>query len=212
MKIIAINVGAAAPLFVAAANGNGTRGQVMSGIRKSAVSTLAGPDAIELRPLGLAGDEQADLTVHGGRDKAVYAYPVEHYATWRTMRMQATHIDEPLPSGFLGENLTVEGLFENRVWIGDVLEIVGSNRGSADPVRLRVTAPRHPCFKFNARMGFKHASRMMVQSGYTGFYLEVLQTGRLAAGDAIRLIAGAREVTVEDMHRLKTRGRQRSLW
>ena len=209
MRIIAINVGAAAPLFIPASGAAGAREQVMSGIRKSAVSTLATPDAIALRPLGLEGDEQADLTVHGGRDKALYAYPLEHYATWQTMRMQATHIDEPLPLGFFGENLTVEGLFENRVWIGDVLEIRESNQSGS--VRLRVTAPRHPCFKFNARMGFKHASRMMVQSGYTGFYLEVLQTGRLRAGDAIRLIAGAREVTVEDMHRLNTRGKQRSL-
>ena len=211
MKIIAINVGAVAPLFVASRDAAGTRESVMSGIRKSAVSTLAKPDAIELRPLGLAGDEQADLTVHGGRDKALYAYPIEHYATWQTIRMQATHVDEPLPSGFLGENLTVEGLFENRVWIGDVLEIGGSNQSDASPVRLRVTAPREPCFKFNARMGFKHAARMMVQSGYTGFYLEVLQTGQLRAGDAIRLIAGARELTVEDMHRLITRGKQRTL-
>lgn len=213
MKIIAINVGAVAPLFVPSAGAAGTREQVMSAIRKSAVSTLARPEAIELLPLGLAGDEQADLTVHGGRDKALYAYPLEYYPAWQTMRMQAMHVDEPLPPGFLGENLTVEGLLENRVWIGDVLEIGGTNRGDSgdSPVRLRVTAPREPCFKFNARMGFSHAAKMMVQSGYTGFYLEVLQTGPLRAGDAIRLIAGAREVTVEDMHHLITRGKQRSL-
>ena len=211
MKIIAINVGAVAQLFVPATGAAGAREQVMSGIRKSAVSTLAEPDAIEVRPLGLAGDEQADLTVHGGHNKAIYAYPVEYYAAWQTMRMQATHVDEPLPFGFLGENLTVEGLFETRVWIGDVLEIGGPKQGAAGPVRLRVTAPREPCFKFNARMGFSHAARMMVQSGYTGFYLEVLQIGRLAAGGAIRLIGGAREVTIEEMHRLITRGKRRKL-
>ena len=156
----------------------------------------------------MAGDEQADLTVHGGRDKAIYAYPIEHYPIWRTIREQATHIDEDLPHGFMGENLTITGLFENRVWIGDVLEI--GEAGTSAP-RLRITAPREPCFKFNARMGFKHAARMMVQSGYTGFYLEVLSTGQIAAGDAIRVVPGAREVTVEEMHRLITRGRQRNL-
>ena len=212
MNIVSINVALAAPLFVAASNGSAnTRETVMSGIRKSPVSTLSDPRAVEVRWLGFAGDEQADLSVHGGRDKAVYAYPVEHYPTWRTIRQQAAHIDEDLPYGFAGENLTIAGLFENRVWIGDVLEIGGAKEEGTSALRLRVTAPREPCFKFNARMGFKHAARMMVQSGYTGFYLEVLTTGKMAAGDAIRVVPGAREVTVEEMHRLITRGKQRDL-
>ncbi len=210
MRILAVNTGIAAPLFVPAPGGN--RQQVLSGIRKSPVSTLADPQRIALGPLGLAGDEQADLTVHGGRDKAVYAYPVEHYPTWHTIREQATKIDEPLPSGFMGENLTIEGLLENRVWIGDVLLLEPAGPPDAPPVRLRVDAPRQPCFKFNARMGFNHATKMMVQSGFTGFYLEVLQTGTVAAGDTFRVVPGAREVTIEEMHRLMTRGKQKNLF
>ena len=222
MRVVAVSTGMAAPLFVPAPRG--TREQVMSGIRKTPVSTLDDPQRIVLKSLGFKGDEQVDLTVHGGRDKAVYAYPIEHYGVWRTIREQATRIDEPLPSGFLGENLTLDGVLENRVWIGDVLVIepaqfndaandaATSAANAAPPVRLRIDAPREPCFKFNARMGFPHAAKMMVQSGFTGFYLEVLETGTVAAGDTIRIIPGAREVTVEEMHRLVTRGKQRSLF
>jgi MOSC domain-containing protein YiiM len=162
---------------------------------------VAEPTPIELGELGFVGDEQADPTVHGGRNKAVYAYPIEHYPTWQTIRAQATGLDEPLPPGFLGENLTVEGLLENRVWIGDTLV---SHRGGAEAVRLRVDSPRYPCFKFNARMGFKHASKMMVQSGFCGFYLEVLQIGSIAAGDTFRVVPGAREVTIIELFRLRT--------
>lgn len=210
MRVLSVSTGMAAPLFATAPRD--TREQVMSGIRKTLVSTLADPKRIVLDPLGFEGDEQVDLTVHGGRDKAVYAYPIEHYGVWRTIREQATKIDEPLPHGFIGENLTLEGVLENRVWIGDVLVVEPSAQSDVPPVRLRIDAPRGPCFKFNARMGFAHAAKMMVQSGFTGFYLEVLQTGTVAAGDSIRIIPGAREVTVEEMHRLRTRGKQRDLF
>lgn len=209
MRILAVSVGRGAPLFVPAP-GN-TRQQVVSGIRKAPVSTLDDARPVALRTLGFDGDEQVDLTVHGGRDKAVYAYPVEHYPVWRTIREQGTHRDEPLPFGFMGENLTIEGLLETRTWIGDVLVIEPSRSSDAPLVRLRVDAPRQPCFKFNAVMGFSHASKMMVQSGFTGFYLEVLQTGTVAAGDAIRIVPGPREVSIEELHRVKTRGGQQKL-
>ena len=205
MRILAVSIGPAAPLSVPASGGRTE--QVPSGIRKSAVSTLADPQPIAVDVLGFAGDEQADLTVHGGRDKAVYAYPIEHYPVWQTMREQATQIDEPLAHGFLGENLTIEGLVEKSVWIGDVLILEPAKPTDAPPVRLRVDGPRYPCFKFNARMGFNHASKMMVQSGFCGFYLEVLQTGTIAAGDTFRVVPGAREVTIEQLFRLRTQRR-----
>jgi MOSC domain-containing protein YiiM len=198
MKVIAVSTGRIATLVVPAPGGRTET--VLSAIRKTPRSTLADPVPVELGELGFVGDEQADPTVHGGRDKAVYAYPVEHFPTWRTIREQATRIDEPIPPGFLGENLTIEGLLENRVWIGDTLVC---ERGGQDAVRLRVDSPRYPCFKFNARMGFKHASKMMVQSGFSGFYLEVLQGGSIAAGDTFRVVPGAREVTILALFRLK---------
>ncbi len=207
MRVLTVSTGLVAPLFAPAPEGH--RRQVMSGIRKAPVSTADDPRRIPVRMLGLDGDEQADLTVHGGRNKAVYAYPIEHYPVWQTIREQATHIKDPLPHGFLGENLTVEGLLENRLWVGDVWVL---EAGGEETLRLRVDSARGPCFKLNARMGFSHAVKMMAQSGYTGFYLEVLHTGTVAAGDTIRVIPGPREVTIEELHRLRMRGRQRDLF
>ena len=211
MRILAISTGLVVPLTVPAPGGTFER--VPSAIRKTPVSTLDDPQAIALETLGFRGDEQADHTVHGGREKAVYAYPVEHYPTWQTIREQATKIDDALPPGFVGENLTIEGLLETRVWIGDVLVVEPRDPGQSGdgpPVRLRVDGPRYPCFKFNARMGFNHASKMMVQSGFSGFYLEVLQTGTVRAGDSFRVVPGAREVTIDELFRLKTKGRTRT--
>lgn len=194
MKVLAVCVGKIAPLWP---SGQGP-GEVMSAIVKTPVSTLDDPQPVYVGRLGLEGDAQADLSVHGGRDKAVYAYPVEHYPVWRTIRMQALKIDAALAYGALGENLTISGLTEDRVWIGDVLSI---GAGTNDRVVLRVASPRAPCFKLNARMGFKQAAKMMVQSGYSGFYLQVLSPGNVRAGDSIEITPGARLMRVDEQHR-----------
>lgn len=146
--------------------------------------------AVPVLPLGLLGDEQADLSIHGGLEKAVYAYPSEHYAYWQAARGQAGlgEIDDSLPYGSLGENLTFEGLLESGVWAGDVLKFPGCE--------LRVTLPREPCFKFNAAMGFGRASRLMAQTGFCGFYLAVAKPGTLQAGDAFEVIPGRRSVGI----------------
>ncbi|NDP61426.1 MOSC domain-containing protein [Polaromonas sp.] len=142
--------------------------------------------AVPVMLLGLLGDEQADLSIHGGLEKAVYAYPSEHYAWWQAARREAGlgGIDDSLPPGSLGENLTLEGLLETGVWAGDVLKFPGCE--------LRVTLPREPCYKFNAVMGFGGASKLMAQTGFCGFYLAVQTPGSLRAGDAFDLIAGRR--------------------
>ncbi|MBG6113516.1 MOSC domain-containing protein YiiM [Polaromonas sp. CG_9.2] len=146
--------------------------------------------AVPVLPLGLMGDEQADLSVHGGLEKAVYAYPSEHYAFWQAARREAglDAIDDSLPPGSLGENLTLEGLLETGVWAGDVLKFPNCE--------LRVTLPREPCYKFNAAMGFARASKLMAQSGFCGFYLAVQTPGTLRAGDAFDVIAGRRSVGI----------------
>lgn len=164
--------------------------RVMTAIGKRPVD---GPVAVHR--LGLEGDEQADLTVHGGIGKAVYAYPHEHYAFWQTVRAQArvSLWDEPLPPGALGENLTVEGLVEDRLWIGDRLRLPNCV--------LAVSEPRFPCFKFNAAMGFAQAAKLMTQSGYCGAYLAVIEPGSVAAGDAIELLPGPREVNLRELFR-----------
>jgi MOSC domain-containing protein YiiM len=169
---------------------------VASAIRKRPV---AGPVAVG--PLGLDGDEQADLTVHGGLDKAVYAYPAVHYAFWQTVRAQArvAGLNDVLPPGAMGENLTIEGIDETDLWIGDRLELPGCT--------LAVSAPRSPCDKFAAVMGFAQAVKLMVQSGYCGAYLSVIEPGQVCAGDVATLRPGPREVNVRELFKARMRGR-----
>ena len=171
---------------------------VMTAIGKRSVS---GPQAV--RPLGLEGDEQADLTVHGGLSKAVYAYPREHYPFWQTVRAQAqvSLWDEPLPNGFMGENLTLSGLLETQVWIGDVLRFANCE--------LAVSEPRFPCFKFNAAMGFSHASKLMSANAWCGFYLAVRVPGTLAAGEDFELLPGPREVGITELFRARVAPQRR---
>jgi MOSC domain-containing protein YiiM len=189
-RLLSVNVSLAQALAAGART-------VQSGIRKRAVE---GP--VEVRPLGLAGDEQADPSVHGGLSKAVYAYPVEHYAFWQTVRAQAQLASwgEALPHGFLGENLTLQGLLETEAFIGDVLRF--------PECQLAVSEPRFPCFKLNAVMGFPHAVRLMQQSAWCGFYLSVRQPGRLRAGESFELVPGPREVGIDELFRARIgRGR-----
>jgi MOSC domain-containing protein YiiM len=148
-------------------------------------------------PLGLMGDEQADLSIHGGLEKAVYAYPAEHYAFWRDQRQQAGLglIDDSLPHGTLGENLTLAGLLEADVWAGDLLRFPDCT--------LRVSVPREPCYKFNVVMGFSRASKIMAHTGFCGFYLRVDSPGSIAAGEAFELIVGPRSASIPQLFAAK---------
>jgi MOSC domain-containing protein YiiM len=165
---------------------------VLTAIHKQAVA-----GSLEVLPLGLQGDEQADVTVHGGLDKAVYAYPSEHYPLWQAARQAAglSDIDDSLPWGSVGENLTLSGLLESEVWVGDVLRFT--------QCALRVTQPREPCFKFNAAMGFNTAAKTMAQQGCCGFYLAVQEPGRLQAGERFELVPGPRQLSVPESFRRK---------
>ncbi len=145
-----------------------------------------------LRATNLDGDRQADLTVHGGPDKAAYAYPSEHFAAWKT-ELQETE----LPWGSFGENFTTEGMAEVDVFIGDRYRI-----GSAV---VMVTTPRLPCFKLAAKFKRDDIIRRFVQSGRCGFYFSVIEEGKVAAGDVIALLE--REtltLSVADVNRLYT--------
>jgi MOSC domain-containing protein YiiM len=149
--------------------------------------------AVPVLPLGLAGDEQADLSIHGGLEKAVYAYPAEHYPFWQAERRQQGLglIDDSLPHGSFGENLTLQGLLEHDVWAGDVLKF--------PDCELQVRIPREPCYKFNAAMGFARASKIMAQSGFCGFYLSVLKPGSIRAGEGFALLPGRRSVSITQL-------------
>lgn len=125
-----------------------------------------------MRRLNLDGDEQADLTVHGGPDKAVYAYPVEQYEYWK-QELPERNLDW----GSFGENLTTSGFDENSICIGDTLKI-----GTAQFV---VTQPRMPCFKLGIRLADPGMVRRFYKSGKWGFYLAVLEEGEIETGDQI---------------------------
>jgi MOSC domain-containing protein YiiM len=162
-KVVSVQVGRIAPL--------GSTG-VPSAFVKCPVE---GPVAVTT--LVLLGDQQADLRVHGGPEKAVYGYALSSYAVWR--RAFPEHGALWMPGG-LGENLTIDGIDEEMVHIGDVVRI-----GTAT---LQVTQPRQPCFKFALRFGDKRLPKAMIGNGRSGWYYRVIETGVLAAGDRLDLL------------------------
>src|SRR5438874_13359509 len=163
MQVISVNVGQPKEVV--------WKGQtVVTGIFKEAVE-----GRVAVRRLNLEGDLQADLTVHGGLEKAIYAYPAEYYAFWREQFPEME-----LPWGMFGENLTIQGLLYENVHIGDRFQV-----GSSD---LLVTHPRLPCYKLGLKFGRDDILKRFLQSGLTGFYFAVLKEGNVAAGDPIRLL------------------------
>jgi MOSC domain-containing protein YiiM len=142
---------------------------------------------VRIARLNVDGDQQSDLTVHGGPDKAVYAYPSEHYRFWRNELP-----DMDLAWGVFGENFTTEGLGEDTLHIGDRLRV-----GSAE---FAVTQPRMPCFKLGIRFNRSDMVKRFLQSGRTGFYLAVAIEGEIAAGDSIELLErDEHNITVADI-------------
>jgi MOSC domain-containing protein YiiM len=179
MRVVSVNV--SMPLDVFAPDG-----VVRTGIFKQPV---AGP--VTVRTLNLDGDGQADLENHGGVDKAVYAYPAEHYGIWAERLKRS-----PFPYGQFGENLTVAGMVETDVHIGDVYRVGGA--------LLQVAQPRAPCYKLALKMGRPWFPREFLRSGRVGFYLRVLAEGPVQAGDAIERVEREPEIlTVREASRLR---------
>ena len=143
---------------------------VATGIFKAPVA-----GRVMARRMTLEGDRQADLSVHGGADKAVYVYPSEHYMTWTQELGQ-----NDLPMGQFGENLTVEGMLEETVHIGDTFRVGGA--------LLQVTQPRVPCYKLGLKMGSARFPKTFLASYRTGYYMRVLEEGTVGAGDSIERI------------------------
>jgi MOSC domain-containing protein YiiM len=145
---------------------------------------------VALRQLNLEGDRQADLTVHGGKHKAVYCYPIEHYDYWKRELP-----GRELPLAVFGENFTTEGLVEDSVHLGDRFSI-----GSAEVI---VTQPRLPCYKLGVRFQSDDMVKRFLASGRTGFYLAVIREGEVGAGDEIKVIArDTNAVPVSEIARL----------
>ena len=188
MKINSIQVAQARKVNIGGRN-------ILTAIHKTAVV-----GRVPVGVLGLIGDEQADLSVHGGLEKAVYAYPSEHYEFWRRQRQQAgvadsADMDDQLKPGAMGENLTLSGVLESQVWVGDVLQFANCT--------LRVAQPREPCYKFDAAMGFNTAAKAMAKSGFCGFYLSVDQPGSLQAGESFELLPGSRQTGIPELFKAR---------
>src|SRR5215471_12289094 len=178
MQVISVNVGQPREVV--------WKGQtVLTGIFKEPVE-----GRLAVRRLNLEGDRQADLTVHGGPEKAVYAYPSEYYAFWRK---EFPEMD--LPWGMFGENLTIMGLLDETVHIGDRFQV-----GSA---HVMVTQPRLPCYKLGLKFGRDDILKRFLRSKLTGFYFSVLKEGEVAANDPIKLLhRDEHQVKVTDITRL----------
>ena len=178
---------------------------VASAINKQPVSTLASPTLVEITRLGVLGDEQADPSVHGGIEKAIYVYPIEHYPFWNELLSRETKKSVDLPLGAFGENFTIEGLLETEIFVGDEIQIGN--------LQFTVVKLREPCFKFNAKMGYKGAAKAMLQSGFSGWYLRVNQTGVLSAGAEIQVLPGQRITSIADQNlALFNRKKKKNLW
>jgi MOSC domain-containing protein YiiM len=202
MRLISINSGKAGPLF---ANQHLDRTMVMSGIKKSSISNIDQASPVDISALGVIGDEQADLTVHGGIEKAIYVYPHEHYPFWNALLLRELKTPFDLQPGAMGENFTITGLLEADVFVGDTLQI--------GDLEFIVTKLREPCFKFNAKMRYKGAAKAMLQSGYCGWYMRVITPGKLMAGSTINLLPGKQETAIADQVReILKRDVQRDLW
>jgi MOSC domain-containing protein YiiM len=185
MKLISVNV--SLPRDVPYRGGT-----IRTGIFKQPVD-----GRVMVRRLNIDGDGQGDLKVHGGRDMAVYAYPVEHYAFWE--KQLGRHA---FPCGQFGENLTVQGFMEGDTRVGDTVQVGGA--------LLQVTQPRIPCFKLALRLetGTDFLKRFL-DSGRAGYYLRVIQEGEIGAGDAIeRLDPDERSATIEEFLQTYLHGKE----
>jgi|UniRef100_UPI004047DAB9 MOSC domain-containing protein YiiM len=202
MRILSISSGTVSPLFGAH---HPNYHVVPSAINKKAISTLENPRSVEISSLGVLGDEQADLSVHGGIEKAIYVYPSEHYHFWNSFLTRETNQEVHLQHGAMGENFTIEGLLEADIYVGDQLNI--------GELVFIVTKLREPCFKFNVKMKYKGAAKAMLQSAYSGWYLRVSRVGHIAAGATIDVIPGSRMKSIAQQNSdLFNRNKQQDLW
>ena len=160
MKVLSVNIGKSKSVII------GDK-KVRTGIYKNPIA-----DSVLVSCDGIVGDEQVEKSVHGGLWKAVYVYPYEHYEVW-----QKYFPNMKLDYGAFGENITSQGLLENEICVGDILKI--------GTCRFAVTEPRLPCFKFNKKLNEPKAAKFMVENLISGFYLKVIDEGKITAKNNI---------------------------
>lgn len=178
IQLAHICTGVVAPMVF---SGGGPARTVMTGIRKGPTKH----NDVFVGRLGLEGDEQADPSVHGGLDKALYAYPIEHWPLWAKATSQDPTQWQP---GRLGENLCTQGATEDLVFVGDLWH-------QGDTV-LRVTSPRIPCFKLSTVLKMPTAGKWMYQHHACGWYLAVVVPGILRHGTAFEIEKGPRDTSI----------------
>ena len=181
-EVVSVNVGVPREIDT-------PRGPVLTAIFKTPTDRR-----LRVEPHNLEGDRQADLSVHGGENKAIYCYPVEHYPVWSD-ELGRTDLEH----GQFGENLTTRGLLEREVGVGDVFSI-----GTAV---LQITQPRAPCFKLGIRMGDARFVKTFLRSGRPGFYFRIVEPGELGMDDEVKRIErGATGITVHELWELSYGG------
>lgn len=181
-EVVSVNVGVPREIDT-------PRGPVLTAIFKTPTDRR-----LRVEPHNLEGDRQADLSVHGGENKAIYCYPVEHYPVWSD-ELGRTDLEH----GQFGENLTTRGLLEREVGVGDVFSI-----GTAV---LQITQPRAPCFKLGIRMGDARFVKTFLRSGRPGFYFRIVEPGELGVDDEVKRIErGATGITVHELWELSYGG------
>ncbi len=181
-EVVSVNVGVPREIDT-------PRGPVLTAIFKTPTDRR-----LRVEPHNLEGDRQADLSVHGGENKAIYCYPVEHYPVWSD-ELGRTDLEH----GQFGENLTTRGLLEREVGVGDVF-LIGTGV-------LQITQPRAPCFKLGIRMGDARFVKTFLRSGRPGFYFRIVEPGELGMDDEVKRIErGATGITVHELWELSYGG------
>ncbi len=191
MKIVAVSIGKVAPLNNASFPNTK---RLYSGIDKQPISSPLETKRVFVDVLGVQGDERFERSLHGGVDQALYAYPMEHYDFWQQLMLSYKKIQPTLSYGVFGENLTVKGFDESQVFIGD--------RWLIGCVELEVTKLREPCFKLNIKLNYTNASKAMLQSGKSGWYLKVHRSGFIQSGDLVEVIKGKANISIQEQNRL----------
>jgi len=191
VRIVAISIGKVAPMNKASFSNTKP---LYSGIEKRSISSPEDIKSVFVGELGLQGDEHYERSFHGGVDQALYAYPTEHYDFWQQLILNQKKIKPAFSYGFFGENLSIKGFCESQVFVGD--------RWLIGDVELEVTKLREPCFKLNIKLNYSQASKAMIQSAKSGWYLKVLRSGFIQSGDWVEVNKGSGDISIQEQNSL----------
>lgn len=200
MKIIAICAGKLTTIFYRTKEGN--LKTVVSEFNKNVISAESKPATIQISKFGLPGDEKISINSNESLNRSLYMIPVSHYDFWRS-RLKQHNLQNDINFGSLGENLVIEGIDESSIKIGDEISI--------GDTLLQVTEPRIPNYQLNIKMGYNGAVKDLIQAGHCGWYLKVIETGQIKAGNPITVIPTTGHMSVLKKFREITNDKQLNL-